>query len=99
METITSNMQAAIREAVAKVPGGQAAAARLIGVSQSLVSHWCVGNLVVPPERCPAIESATGVPVERLRPDVEWLRDAAGRPRGYVVSLGARDRCASAVAA
>ena len=81
-------MQVAIREAVSKA-GGQVAMARHLQVSQSLVSNWCVGNLLVPPERCPAIERLTGIPAERLRPDVGWIRDGSGRPCRYVVELAA----------
>lgn len=79
-------MQVAIREAVRSTDGGQVALARAVGVSQSLVSNWCVGNLVVPADRCPAIERASGVPCERLRPDVEWRR-VRGVVTGYFVRL------------
>lgn len=82
-------MQAAIREAVRSMEGGQVALARVVGVSQSLVSNWCVGNLVVPEDRCPKIEAASGVRVERLRPDLDWKRDATGRVLGYFVELAA----------
>lgn len=42
--------------------------------------------LVVMPERCPAIERVSGIPVEELRPDLEWIR-TDGKPTGYVVNV------------
>lgn len=47
----------------------------------ALIYQWSSGVRVVPAERCPAIERATGgaVRCEELRPDVDWsaLRTAA----------------------
>lgn len=45
-----------------------------VGVSPVAVSQWKTGARVVPAERCPAIERATGgaVRCEDLRPDVDW---------------------------
>jgi DNA-binding transcriptional regulator YdaS (Cro superfamily) len=54
--------------------GGQAAMARLLGVTPAAVGHWCSGVRQVPAERCPEIERATkgAVRCEELRPDVAW---------------------------
>ena len=41
-------------------------------VPVSLISQWANGTRPIPAERCPDIESATGVPCEELRPDVNW---------------------------
>lgn len=40
--------------------------------TQSLVSHWEAGNVVIPPERCAQVEQVTGGEVRRedLRPDI-----------------------------
>lgn len=59
--------------------GSLAALASAIGVAVSSPSMWKKrGN--VPAEHCPAIERATGVRCEELRPDVQWsvLRCCAG---------------------
>lgn len=87
MNAHTQNqMREAIRAAVSRVPGKQAGLARAIGCSQSLVAQWSTGMLVVMPERCPAIERVSGIPVEELRPDLEWIR-TDGKPTGYVVNV------------
>jgi DNA-binding transcriptional regulator YdaS (Cro superfamily) len=70
-----------------KAAGGQVKLAQAIGVSQSLVSLWASGRLVVPIETCPKIELATGVRAEQLRPDVLWGRDADGHLHSYTVRL------------
>lgn len=68
--------QALIR--AAKVVGGQAELARLLGfANRSGVSPWFRTRRAVPAEYCPAIEELTasaGVRVrcEELRPDVKW---------------------------
>lgn len=50
---------------------GVSALASAIGVSANAPSMWKTrGN--VPAEHCPAIERATGVRCEDLRPDVPW---------------------------
>ncbi len=60
----------ALDEAVEKV-GGVGVLASRIGVAASVVSMW-KKRKSVPAEYCPAIESATGVRCERLRPSVDW---------------------------
>ena len=63
--------------------GGQAAMARLIGVSPPTINQWIKGDRPVPAERCPAVERATRgvIRCEDLRPDVDWsvLRTPAKR--------------------
>lgn len=60
----------ALKRAIDK-SGGQTALATAIGKQQGHISAWLRrGN--VPAEHCPAIEAATGVPCEELRPDVAW---------------------------
>lgn len=54
--------------------GGQAALARVLGVTPAMVHQWMHGIRQVSAERCPAIERATqgAVRCEDLRPDVDW---------------------------
>lgn len=58
------------------VAGGQSALAKAIGVKQGHVWDW-LNTQDVPTLRCLAIEAATGVRCEELRPDVFWVRDGA----------------------
>ena len=60
----------AITDAVSKVPGGQAALARQLGVSPQAVNQWVSGSRPVPPKHALKIESLTGVSRHALRPDV-----------------------------
>jgi DNA-binding transcriptional regulator YdaS (Cro superfamily) len=68
--------------------GGVSALAGLLRVTPPTVSQWISGRRQITALRCPAIELATGVPCEQLRPDVQWglLRgtaenaDVAGEP-------------------
>lgn len=68
----------------AKVVGGQAALARSLDISPSMVNQWVTGARQVPAERCPTIERATdgAVRCEDLRPDVDWsvLRGTSPTP-------------------
>lgn len=52
--------------------GGVSRLAGLLSVTPPTVSQWVSGRRQVPAERCPAIEKATGVTCEELRPDVQW---------------------------
>lgn len=79
MKTINDAIEAA---------GGQTALAQLLGVSAGLVGHWATGRRAVPLSRCAAIEAATGVKADELRPDAIWQRHR-GRITGYVVSIEA----------
>lgn len=80
MDTAHTAQQLAIKRACSAV-GGQAALARLLGVSTPTVNQWVSGKRRVPAERCPAIEKSTSgeVTCEQLRPDVDWayLRGAS----------------------
>jgi len=60
----------------AQCVGGQANLARALGVTPAAISQIIAGSRKTPPDRCPAIEHATGgaVKVEDLRPDVRWHR-------------------------
>lgn len=60
----------AITDAVSKVPGGQAALARQLGVSPQAVNQWVAGTRPVPPKHALKIEGLTGVSRHLLRPDV-----------------------------
>lgn len=61
--------------------GTQAELARRISATTAQVNEWKKGDRPIPPMRCEAIEIATAgvVTCEKLRPDVEWTRDANGR--------------------
>jgi len=78
----------AIATAATKIEGGQAALARLLEVSPQAVNQWCRGLRQIPEKHCPAIEAATGVRCEAMRPDVVWTRDTAGVVTGYHVRIG-----------
>lgn len=78
----------ALSEAIA-VAGGQSALARAISaypgqVKQGHVWCWLNRDLRVPAEYCPAIEEATGVSCDRLRPELEWIRED-GAVTGYCI--------------
>lgn len=72
--------QEALQEALATVEGSPSALAAKLGdgVTRQNVEYW-VKKGRVPAEYCPAIERATSVRCEDLRPDVAWgvLRDQA----------------------
>lgn len=61
----------AIKRSIEAV-GGQVDLARRLGITAAAVNQWVKGRRPVPPERCRAIEAATGGVVTRydLRPDV-----------------------------
>lgn len=78
---------AAPLEAAIKAAGGTSALATVVGLGQSAISNWRARGTAPDPSYCPAIERATGVSVEELRPDVCWHRvpdpdwpNPAGRP-------------------
>lgn len=60
----------ALKKAV-RLCGGPTALAKRMGIRQSVVSMW-LARESTPPERCNAIEAATGGAVRReeLRPDI-----------------------------
>lgn len=75
-------------ERALKLAGGTAALARELGVSDSVVSNW-KARASVPLDSCAGIEAATGVTCEDLRPDVEWVRDPAGKVTHYMTPVAA----------
>lgn len=68
----------ALRLAVAAI-GSQAAFARLIGKTQSVVSKWLARGGHLPAEHVLAVEAATGISRHDLRPDLHPREDAATR--------------------
>ena len=58
-------MEAPLRNLIEAV-GGQGQLARALGVSQQAVAQW----RRVPAEKVIEVERATGVPREKLRPDI-----------------------------
>lgn len=82
--TMTTSLERAITSA-----GSVTALSQKMGFPYpSTVSNWRQKG-EAPVEQCPAIEAATGIPCEELRPDVSWNRDAAGNVTGYTVPLAA----------
>lgn len=73
-------------ERAVKQAGGVSKLALSIGVRQSAVSNWKARE-EVPLDQCAAIEAATGIRCEELRPDVSWTRDERGQVNGYHVPL------------
>lgn len=65
-----------LRDYIKDRHGAIAALARETGSHAPDVSRWASGVRPVPPERCPALEKATGgqVPANELRPDIRWVR-------------------------
>ena len=59
----------ALRQAV-ELAGGQSALARKIGVKQANVWDWLNRAKIAPANKIVAIERATGVSREKLRPDI-----------------------------
>ncbi|MGE8282830.1 MAG: YdaS family helix-turn-helix protein [Stenotrophomonas lactitubi] len=68
-----------IQAAVEKVDGGQAALARVLGVSPQQLNQWVRALRPVPPRHAIAIERATGVSRCALRPDVFGEDDSSAR--------------------
>ena len=67
--------------------GSQASLARICGVTQQSVSGWCLRGALIPPKHVLAVEAATGVPKEDLRPDI-YPRDVAVLNSGVAPSGG-----------
>lgn len=72
-----------INKVLAKA-GGVTAVARILGapVKRQNVEYWAkVGEM--PAEHCPALELALGIPCDRIRPDLTWVRvPCDGWPKG-----------------
>ena len=69
---MSDNPEIALKEAI-RVAGGAAALARCLGIKQPSVFGW----ERVPAERVLAVEAASGVRRERLRPDIYPPQEAA----------------------
>ena len=59
-----------LAEAIA-IAGGITKFSRALGLNSHMVAYQWVKTRV-PAERCPDIESLTGIKCEQLRPDVNW---------------------------
>jgi DNA-binding transcriptional regulator YdaS (Cro superfamily) len=70
---IEHQSDSALAEAV-RTAGSQSAFGRLVGKRQSTVREWLMTDRL-PAEHVLAIEAATGVPKERLRPDIYPAED------------------------
>lgn len=55
--------------------------------TQGLISQWEQGEVTVSADRALQLERVTGLKCEGLRPDLVWIRDAAGQITGYHVPL------------
>lgn len=77
---------AALAEAVDNV-GGQAATARLLGVSQPTVHRWLKAEKAVPAEHVRTLALAGRVLARDLRPDLD-LREPAGEDAATVEMSG-----------
>lgn len=66
--TAQASAYEALQRAI-KAAGTQAELAKLIGCTQSAVSQW----KSVPVRRLGAVEAATGIPRQELRPDIFGL--------------------------
>jgi DNA-binding transcriptional regulator YdaS (Cro superfamily) len=73
----------------AAAAGSSAALAQRLGVDPTLVHQWRHGRRPIAKHHCPAIEAATGVRCEELRPDLQWIRNEAGEVTGYQVPIRA----------
>ncbi len=75
-----SDMKDSLNLAIKTAGGVAALAAAINAPSIHAVRWWRTAR--VPAEYCPAIEAATGVRCEELRPDVQWgvLRGTAQAP-------------------
>lgn len=67
-----------------KQANGVTALARMLGCSENLPTMWKRRGRV-PLEWCPAIERATGVTCEALRPDWEWAYVRSRKANGKKV--------------
>lgn len=71
--------------------GRAAELARRCGVQAPEVSDWASGKKDVPVRHCPTVEEFTGIPCERLQPDVRWYVLRGTAVQGRVVQIGTRD--------
>lgn len=64
--------------------------AEAIGVNLGKVAEW-IGGCDVSADVCPAIEHATSIRCDELRPDLVWVRNATDEVLGYVVPVDGAD--------
>ncbi|WP_080702000.1 helix-turn-helix domain-containing protein [Bordetella bronchiseptica] len=66
-----------------EIAGGQAALARILGVTPVTVHEWVHLKRPLPSEHCRLIEESTGVRCEELLPSFRWdvLRKSSGLPK------------------
>ena len=76
-------------ERASHAAGGDAKLARILRVDPGLIYQWRRGIRPVAGRHCPAIEAATGVRCEELRPDLQWVRADDGRVTSYAVPVAA----------
>ena len=69
-----------------KVAGSQQALADALQIKSPSISDWHKRGQV-PADKCAAIEQATQVRCEELRPDLRWARDAGGQVTGHFVPV------------
>lgn len=77
----------ALEQAIAAVGGKQTDLATALGLKAQAINQWVQGQRPVPAIHCPAIERASGVRCEELRPDLTWTRDTSGQVTGYHVPI------------
>lgn len=66
-----------LKRAIARA-GGMRALGRLLGIREQSISQW----KAVPAHRIVAIEAATGIPREELRPDLYRTKQMKGQSDG-----------------
>jgi len=62
-----------------EIAGNRNRLARMIGVTRQAINGW---RRIVPVERCPAVEKATGVTCAELRPD-HYVKFSALKTKDY----------------
>lgn len=74
---VDSGIKRAVRNAQ-----GLTALGKKLGVSKAVIWNW-VDRGIVPADRCPDVERATGVRCEELNPGVDWavLRRPAAKAK------------------
>ena len=71
-------------KAAIKKAGSVAELARMMGLDRQTVHGWHKRG--VPLDKAAAMELATGIRAERIRADVDWIREG-GKVVGYTVWL------------
>jgi DNA-binding transcriptional regulator YdaS (Cro superfamily) len=81
-------------EKAISICGSQAELARRMGgkTRTGHIYYWLKNGLS--PEAAVLVETASGVPCEKLLPSVSWTRDEAGSVTGYHVTTSAKPEAA-----